>query len=36
MDVLRFLPALIVSDAQIDEANLMLRRALDAFLLATQ
>lgn len=35
-DVLRLLPALIVSDAQIDEADLLLRRALDAFLLAQQ
>lgn len=31
-DVLRLLPALIVSDAQIDEAASLLRRALDAFL----
>lgn len=29
-DVLRFLPALVVSDAQIDEAERRLRRALDA------
>ena len=36
MDVLRLLPALIVSDAQIDEAGLLLRRALDEFLLAKQ
>jgi len=31
-DVLRFLPALIVSDAQIKEADRLLRSALDAFL----
>lgn len=31
-DVVRLLPALIVSDAQIDEAVGLLRRALDAFL----
>jgi len=31
-DVLRLLPALIVSDAQIDEADSLLRRALGAFL----
>lgn len=31
-DVLRFLPALIVSDAQIKEADRLLRLALDAFL----
>jgi len=30
--VLRFLPALIVSDAQIKEADRLLRSALDAFL----
>lgn len=33
-DVVRFLPALVVSDAQIDEAVLRLRRALDAVLAA--
>ncbi|NMM37321.1 MAG: acetylornithine/succinyldiaminopimelate transaminase [Glaciimonas sp.] len=31
-DVLRWLPALIVSDAQIEEAERLLRRALDVFL----
>jgi succinylornithine aminotransferase len=31
-DVVRFLPALVVSDAQIDEADALLRRALDVFL----
>jgi succinylornithine aminotransferase len=31
-DVLRFAPALVVTDAQIDEAVQILRRALDAFL----
>lgn len=31
-DVLRFLPALVVSDAQIEEAGLRLRRALDVVL----
>lgn len=30
-DVLRFLPALVVSDAQIEEAGLLLRRAIDRF-----
>jgi succinylornithine aminotransferase len=34
MDVVRLLPALIVSDAQIDEASQLLRRALDVFLSA--
>jgi succinylornithine transaminase family protein len=29
-DVVRFLPALVVTDAQIDEADRLLRRALDA------
>ena len=33
MDVVRFLPALVISDAQIDEASRLLRRALDAFLI---
>jgi len=33
-DVLRFLPALVVSDTHIDEAGRLLRRALDAFLAA--
>jgi succinylornithine aminotransferase len=33
-DVVRLLPALVVTDAQIDEANKRLRRALDAFLSA--
>jgi acetylornithine/succinyldiaminopimelate/putrescine aminotransferase len=31
-DVVRLLPALIVSDVQIDEAHRLLRRALNAFL----
>lgn len=31
-EIVRLLPALIVSDAQIDEASGLLRRALDAFL----
>jgi succinylornithine aminotransferase len=31
-DVVRLLPALVVTDAQIDEAVALLRRALDAFL----
>jgi acetylornithine/succinyldiaminopimelate/putrescine aminotransferase len=31
-DVVRFLPALVVSDAQIDEAAVRLRRALDEVL----
>ncbi len=35
MDVVRLAPALIVSDAQIDEADQLLRRALDAFLEVT-
>ena len=35
-DVVRLLPALTVSNAQIDEAMARLRRALDALLLATQ
>jgi succinylornithine aminotransferase len=34
MDVLRLAPALVVSDAQIDEADRLLRRALDAVLAA--
>ncbi|MEO8600399.1 MAG: acetylornithine/succinyldiaminopimelate transaminase, partial [bacterium] len=34
-DVVRLLPALIVSDAQIDEADLLLRRALEEFLAAS-
>ena len=34
MDVLRFLPALVVSDAQIRHADQLLRRALDQFLTA--
>jgi acetylornithine/succinyldiaminopimelate/putrescine aminotransferase len=33
-DVVRLAPALVVSDAQIDEADRLLRRALDAFLAA--
>lgn len=32
MDVVRFLPALVISDAQIEESNRLLRCALDAFL----
>jgi len=36
MDVLRLLPALTVSDGQIGEASLLLRRALDAFLSGQQ
>ncbi len=32
LDVLRFLPALVVSDAQIAAADVALRRALDGFL----
>ena len=32
MDVIRIVPALIVSDKQIAEANQMLRKAIDAFL----
>jgi acetylornithine/succinyldiaminopimelate/putrescine aminotransferase len=35
-DVVRLLPALIVSDAQIDEADRLLRGALDSFLGATK
>lgn len=35
-DVVRFAPALVVSDAQIDEAEQLLRRALDAILTAPQ
>jgi succinylornithine aminotransferase len=31
VDVLRFLPALVVTDAQIAEAGAMLRHALDDF-----
>ena len=31
-DVLRFVPALVVTDEQIAQANVLLRRALDAFL----
>ncbi len=34
-DVVRLLPALIVSDAQIDEADILLRRALEEFLAAS-
>lgn len=34
MDVVRLLPALVVSDAQIQEADRLLRRALDVFLAA--
>ncbi|MGV8898092.1 MAG: acetylornithine/succinyldiaminopimelate transaminase [Burkholderiaceae bacterium] len=34
-DVVRLLPALIVSDAQIDQADLLLRRALEEFLAAS-
>jgi succinylornithine aminotransferase len=33
-DVVRMAPALVVSDAQIDEADQLMRRALDAFLAA--
>ena len=36
MDVVRLLPALVVTDAQIQEADRLLRRALDAFLAAQQ
>jgi acetylornithine/N-succinyldiaminopimelate aminotransferase len=32
MNVMRFLPALVLSDADIDEADVLLRRALDAML----
>jgi len=32
MDVVRFLPALVISDAQIEESNRLLRCALEAFL----
>ena len=32
MDVVRFLPALVISDAQIEESNRLLRCALDVFL----
>jgi succinylornithine aminotransferase len=35
-DVVRLLPALVVSDAQIDEADLRLRRALDAVIAAAK
>jgi succinylornithine aminotransferase len=35
-DVVRLLPALVVTNAQIDEADKRLRRALDAFLSAAQ
>ncbi|MBV8666799.1 MAG: acetylornithine/succinyldiaminopimelate transaminase [Burkholderiaceae bacterium] len=35
-DVVRFLPALVVSDAQIEEAGGLLRKALDAFLSAAK
>ena len=31
-DVVRFLPALVISDAQIAKADQLLRRALDGFL----
>lgn len=34
-DVVRFLPALVVSDAQIEEAGLLLRRAIDRFVAAS-
>ncbi|MDP9107656.1 MAG: acetylornithine/succinyldiaminopimelate transaminase [Pseudomonadota bacterium] len=36
MDVLRFLPALIVTDAQIDRAGVLLRAALERFLATPQ
>lgn len=36
MDVVRLLPALVVTDAQIQEADRLLRRALDVFLAAQQ
>jgi succinylornithine aminotransferase len=35
-DVVRFVPALVVSDAQIGQANLLLRCALDAFTAVAQ
>jgi succinylornithine aminotransferase len=35
-DVVRFLPALVISDAQIDEGNHLMRRALDAFLASSR
>jgi succinylornithine aminotransferase len=35
-DVVRFLPALVISDAQIGEADALLRRALDALLSASR